>query len=71
MVLSDLEAHNKKKEVNCIIVEDAELKILVKIIRKYTRFFRKKSNTYGIYNRTRICFRNTRNECFEHYIKKK
>jgi hypothetical protein len=45
MVLSDLEAHNKKKEVNCIIVEDAELKILVKIIRKYTRFFRKKSNT--------------------------
>jgi hypothetical protein len=45
MVLSDLEAHNKKKEVNCIIVEDAELKILVKIIRKYARFFRKKSNT--------------------------
>jgi hypothetical protein len=46
MVLSDLEAHNKKKEVNCIIVEDAELKILVKIIRKYTRFFRKKSKTF-------------------------
>ena len=42
MVLSDLEAHNKKKEVNCIIVEDAELKILVKIIRKYARFFRKR-----------------------------
>ncbi len=40
-----MDEHNKKKEVNCIIVEDAELKILVRIIRKYTRFFRKKSNT--------------------------
>jgi hypothetical protein len=48
MVLKDLEARNQnqKKEVNCIIVEDAELKILVKIIRKYTRFFRKKSKTF-------------------------
>ena len=45
LILSGLEAHNKKQEINCIIVEDAELKILIKIIRKYTRFFRKKSNT--------------------------
>ena len=45
MILSDLEVNNKKQEINCVIVEDAELKILVKIIRKYTRFFRKKSKT--------------------------
>ncbi len=45
LILSELEAHNTKREVNCVIVEDAELKILIKIIRKYTRFFRKKSNT--------------------------
>ena len=45
LALSDLEAHNKKQEINCVIVEEAELKILIKIIRKYTRFFRKKSNT--------------------------
>lgn len=40
-----MKTHNKKNEVNCLIVEDAELKILVQIIRKYTRFFRKKSKT--------------------------
>ena len=45
LILNKLDAHNQKKEINCVIVEDAELKILIKIIRKYTRFFRKKSNT--------------------------
>ena len=56
MILSDMDEQNKKKEVNCIIVEDAELKILVRIIRKYTRFFRKKSNTvhYKTKERKRI-----------------
>ena len=56
MILSDMDEQNKKKEVNCIIVEDAELKILVRIIRKYTRFFRKKSNTvhYKAKERKRI-----------------
>jgi len=44
LVLSELEANNQKREINCVIVEDAELKILVKIISKYTRFFRKQSN---------------------------
>jgi hypothetical protein len=42
--LSEIEANNKKQEINCVIIEDAELKILVKIIRKYSRFFRKKSS---------------------------
>ena len=42
--LSELEENNKKQEINCVIIEDAELKILVKIIRKYSRYFRKKSS---------------------------
>ena len=44
MVFKNFEENKKKQEINCVIVEDAELKIFVKIIRKYTRFFRKKSN---------------------------
>lgn len=50
MGFKDYEENKKKHEINCIIVEDAELKILVKIIRKYTRFFRKKSNTVHFRN---------------------
>lgn len=45
LVFKNFEENKKKQEINCVIVEDAELKILVKVIRKYTRFFRKKSNT--------------------------
>jgi hypothetical protein len=44
LVFKNFEENKKKQEINCVIVEDAELKIFVKIIRKYTRFFRKKSN---------------------------
>ena len=50
LVFKDFEENKKKQEINCVIVEDAELKILVKIIRKYTRFFRKKSNTVHFRN---------------------
>lgn len=46
LLLKDIKANNVKKEINCLIIEDVELKILIKIISKYTRFFRKKSNTF-------------------------
>jgi len=50
LILNELEANNQKKEINCIIVEDVELKILIKIISKYKRFFRKKSNSVQYIN---------------------
>ena len=44
LILKDIEAKNEKKEIKCFIVEDIELKILIKIISKYKSFFRRKSN---------------------------
>lgn len=46
LLLKQLELKNSKKEIKCLIYEEAELKILIRIIRKYNKFFRKKSNTF-------------------------
>ena len=42
LILKDLKIKDGKKEINCIIVENVELKILIRI---YNKFGRKKSNT--------------------------
>ena len=42
LVLRDIGIKNEKKEINCIIVDNAELKILIRNINKYGR---KKSNS--------------------------
>ena len=44
--LNQLALKNTKKEINRLIYEDAELKMLIRIIRKYNKYFRKKSNTF-------------------------
>jgi hypothetical protein len=46
LILKDIEAKNEKKEIKCFIVEDIELKILIKIISKYKSFFRRKSKSF-------------------------
>ena len=45
LMLNDLKK-NFKKEFNLFILEDIELKILIKIITKYTRYFKKKSKSF-------------------------
>ena len=42
LILKDIGIKNEKKEINCIIVDNIELKILIRI---YSKFGRKKSNT--------------------------
>ena len=42
LILKDIGIKNEKKEINCIIIENVELKILIRI---YNKFGRKKSNT--------------------------
>ena len=42
LILRDIGIKNEKKEINCIIVDNAELKILIRNINKYGR---KKSNS--------------------------
>ena len=46
LILKDIESKNEKKEIKCFIVEDIELKILIKIISKYKSFFRRKSKSF-------------------------
>ena len=46
LLLNQLALKNSKKEINRLIYEDAELKMLIRIIRKYNKYFRKKSNTF-------------------------
>ncbi len=46
LLLNQLALKNTKKEINRLIYEDAELKMLIRIIRKYNKYFRKKSNTF-------------------------
>lgn len=46
LLLNQLALKNTKKEINRFIYEDAELKMLIRIIRKYNKYFRKKSNTF-------------------------
>ena len=41
-----VELKNTKKEIKCLLNEDAELKILIRIIRKYTKYFKKKSKSF-------------------------
>ena len=46
LILKDIGKKNEKKEIKCFIVEDIELKILIKIIIKYKSFFRRKSKSF-------------------------
>ena len=46
LLLNELKVKNTKKEFNFLILEDVELKILIKIITKYTRYFKKKSKSF-------------------------
>lgn len=46
IILKELGLKKAKKEINCLIFEDAEIKILIRIIRKYNKYFRKRSNTF-------------------------
>ena len=48
LILKDINTRNIKKELNFNILEGVELKIAIKLITKYTRIFRKKSNTVYI-----------------------
>ena len=44
--LNDESIQNVKKEMNCLIIEDVELTIVVRIISQYIKFFRKKSRSF-------------------------
>ena len=46
LILKDIGIKNNKKEIKCIIVDDAELKILIRIINKYKSFLKKKSKSF-------------------------
>ena len=46
LMLKDIGIKNEKKEIKCCIIEDIELKILIKIINKYKSFFRRKSKSF-------------------------
>ena len=48
LILKDIGLKSTKKEINFFIVEDVELKILIRIINKYKTFFRKKSRSFHI-----------------------
>ena len=48
LILKDIGMKSTKKEINCLIIEDVELKILIRIINKYKTFFRKKSKSFHI-----------------------
>ena len=48
LILKDIGMKSTKKEINFFIVEDVELKILIRIINKYKTFFRKKSRSFHI-----------------------
>ena len=37
---------NVKKEMNCIIIEDVELTIVIRVISDYIKYFRKKSRSF-------------------------
>ncbi len=37
---------NIKKEINCIIIEDVELTIVIRVISDYIKYFRKKSRSF-------------------------
>ena len=45
LILKDKKIKKEKQELNCSIIEDVELKILIRIINKVKNFFRKKSKT--------------------------
>lgn len=44
--LKDDGIQNIQKEMKCIIIEDVELTIIIRIISKYIKFFRKKSKSF-------------------------
>lgn len=46
LILNDIGIKNEKKEIKCFIIDDIELKILIKIISKYKSFFRRKSKSF-------------------------
>ncbi len=46
MHLKDTGIQNFKKEMNCFIIEDVELTIIIRIINKYKKFFRKRSQSF-------------------------
>ena len=46
LILKDIGIKNEKKEIKCFIIDDVELKILIKIINKYKSFFRRKSKSF-------------------------
>ena len=48
LILKDIGMKSTKKEINFFIVEDVELKILIRIINKYKTFFRRKSKSFHI-----------------------
>ena len=48
LILKDIGMKSTKKEINFFIVEDVELKILIRIINKYKTFFRRKSRSFHI-----------------------
>ena len=45
LILKDLALKIIKKEINCLIFEDAELKILMRLIRKFTKYLKRKSKS--------------------------
>jgi hypothetical protein len=48
LILKDIGMKSTKKEINFFIVEDVELKILIRIINKYKTFFRRKSRSFHL-----------------------
>ena len=44
--LKDDDIQNIQKEMKCIIIEDVELTIIIRILSKYIKFFRKKSKSF-------------------------
>ena len=46
LILNEIGIRPVKKEVNCFIVDDVELKILIRIISKYKKYFRRKSRSF-------------------------